>query len=289
MAASHRLAELPADLPRLAPGPQRLLPPGSRASSTMSSTRRRTSSASTCRRTPTPCSASPISACGRETSSTSSSPAKQPSPQWLDMESAVRHCAAGIGIWEWASNDDGIEPDVVMACAGDVPTLEIAGGRRHPARAAARAADPRRERRGPHDPAAAGGASARPFRRRASIHLFTANRPIIFAYHGYPWLIHRLTYRRPNHANLHVRGYKEEGTTTTPFDMCVLNDIDRFHLVCDVIDRVPGLAVRAARLRQQMRDRRRRTSNTSSSTGRTCRRSATGAGRKRRPAEPTAV
>ncbi|MEQ1803035.1 MAG: phosphoketolase family protein [Gammaproteobacteria bacterium] len=180
---------------------------------------------------------------------------KQPSPQWLDMEAAILHCAAGIGIWEWASNDEGLEPDVVMACAGDVPTIEtlaaVAILREHLPALRIRVINvvdlmtlqPREEH--PH------GLSADRFDS-----LFTGSRPVIFAYHGYPWLIHRLTYRRTNHANLHVRGYKEEGTTTTPFDMCVLNDLDRFHLVCDVIDRVPGLAVTAAHLRQQMRDRR---------------------------------
>ena len=180
---------------------------------------------------------------------------KQPSPQWLDMESAVKHCAAGIGIWEWACSDAGSEPDVVMACAGDVPTIETLAAvsllRRHLPELKVRVVNvvdlmtlqPKEEH--PH------GLSDERFDS-----LFTTSRPIIFAYHGYPWLIHRLTYRRNNHDNLHVRGYKEEGTTTTPFDMCVLNDIDRFHLVCDVIDGVPGLAGRAAHLRQQMRDRR---------------------------------
>ena len=167
---------------------------------------------------------------------------KQPSPQWLDMDAAVKHCAAGIGIWDWASNDEGTEPDVVMACAGDVPTIEtlaaVAILREHLPELRIRVINvvdlmtlqPREEH--PH------GLSGDRFDS-----LFTADRPVIFAYHGYPWLIHRLTYRRTNHDNLHVRGYKEEGTTTTPFDMCVLNDLDRFHLVCDVIDRVPGLAV----------------------------------------------
>jgi xylulose-5-phosphate/fructose-6-phosphate phosphoketolase len=180
---------------------------------------------------------------------------KQPSPQWLDMDAAFKHCVAGLGIWEWASNDEGTEPDVVMACAGDVPTIEVLAAvailRQHLPDLRIRVINvvdlmtlqPSEEH--PH------GLSGDRFDS-----LFTTDRPIIFAYHGYPWLIHRLTYRRTNHDNLHVRGYKEEGSTTTPFDMCVLNDLDRFHLVCDVIDRVPGLAVRAAHLRQHMRDRR---------------------------------
>jgi len=181
---------------------------------------------------------------------------KQPGPSWLDIEAATLHCARGIGIWEWASTDHA-EPDVVLACAGDVPTLETL--------AAAdllhthlpdlrfrvvnvvdlmRLASPSEH---PH------GLSDAEFDA-----IFTTDKPIIFAYHGYPWLIHRLTYRRTGHANLHVRGYKEEGTTTTPFDMVVRNDIDRYHLVMDVIDRVPGLARRAAIVRQEMVDQRTR-------------------------------
>ncbi len=179
---------------------------------------------------------------------------KQQEQQWLDMDSAVRHCTGGIGIWEWASNDKGSEPDVVMACAGDVPTLETLAAvellRQYAPALKIRVINvvdlmtlqPREEH--PH------GLSARDFDI-----LFTADRPIIFAYHGYPWLIHRLTYRRTNHGNLHVRGYKEEGTTTTPFDMTVRNDLDRFHLVCDVIDRVPGLGNIAAYARQEIRDK----------------------------------
>ena len=179
---------------------------------------------------------------------------KNEQPQWLDMEAAVRHCAAGIGIWEWASNDRGGEPDVVMAAAGDVPTLEILAAvdllRRHLPELKVRVVNvvdlmtlqPREEH--PH------GLADKDFDA-----LFTTDKPVIFAYHGYPWLIHRLTYRRTNHKNLHVRGYKEEGTTTTPFDMAVLNDLDRFHLVADVVDRVPGLGYRAAYLKQLMRDK----------------------------------
>ena len=180
---------------------------------------------------------------------------KQPQPQWLDMDAAIKHCAAGIGIWEWASNDQGGEPDVVLAAAGDAPTLEVLAAidllRQHVPDLRIRMINvvdlmtlqPKEEH--PH------GLSDRDFDT-----LFTTDKPIIFAYHGYPWLIHRLTYRRTNHGNLHVRGYKEEGTTTTPFDMLVRNDMDRFHLVADVIDRVPKLGYRAAHLKQTMRERR---------------------------------
>jgi len=179
---------------------------------------------------------------------------KQPQPQWLDMESAIKHCSAGIGIWEWASNDRGGEPDVVMGCAGDVPTLEtlaaVAILREHVPELKVRVINVvdlmtlQQEEEHPH------GLSDRDFDT-----LFTTDKPLIFAYHGYPWLIHRLTYRRTNHHNLHVRGYKEEGTTTTPFDMAVRNDIDRFHLVADVIDRVPKLGYQAAYLKQFVRDK----------------------------------
>ena len=179
---------------------------------------------------------------------------KQPAPQWLTMDQAIKHCTAGIGIWEWASNDKGGEPDVVMACAGDVPTLETLAAvdllRRYSPTLKIRVINvvdlmtlqPPGEH--PH------GLSDHDFDT-----LFTTNKPIIFAFHGYPWLIHRLTYRRTNHHNLHVRGYKEEGTTTTPFDMCVINDLDRFHLVSDVIDRVPQLGSRAAYAKQAIRDK----------------------------------
>jgi xylulose-5-phosphate/fructose-6-phosphate phosphoketolase len=180
---------------------------------------------------------------------------KQPALQYLDIDAAVTHCTAGIGIWPWASTDRGGEPDAVLACAGDVPTLETLAAaallREHLPELKVRVVNvvdlmrlqPREEH--PH------GLSNAEFDT-----VFTTDRPIIFAYHGYPWLIHRLTYRRTNHENLHVRGYKEEGTTTTPFDMVVLNDLDRYHLVMDVIDRVPGLAARAGHIRQLMRDRR---------------------------------
>jgi len=179
---------------------------------------------------------------------------KQPALQWLDMDEAVKHCTAGLGIWKWASNDDGGDPDVVMTCAGDVPTLETLAAvemlrQRFPDLKIRvvnvvnlMTLQPQSEH--PH------GLSDKDFDV-----LFTKDKPIIFAYHGYPWLIHRLTYRRTNHKNLHVRGYKEEGTTTTPFDMVVLNDLDRFHLVSDVIDRVPSLGSRAAYAKQFLRDR----------------------------------
>ena len=180
---------------------------------------------------------------------------KQPALNYLDVDAAIAHCARGAGVWDWASNEEDLEPDIVLGCCGDIPTLETLA-----------AASILRERlpdlrvrfvnvvdlmrlqpesEHPH------GLSDAHFDA-----LFTTSRPIVFAYHGYPWLIHRLTYRRRNHGNLHVRGYKEEGTTTTPFDMVMLNDLDRYHLVIDVIDRVPGLAGKASHLRQEMTDRR---------------------------------
>jgi xylulose-5-phosphate/fructose-6-phosphate phosphoketolase len=180
---------------------------------------------------------------------------KQPSPNWLTMDEAILHCTRGIGTWDWASNDQGGEPDVVVAAAGDIPTLEALAAvdilRQHLPEVKVRFVNvvdlmrlqPPSEH--PH------GLSDTEFDS-----LFTTDRPIVFAYHGYPWLIHRLTYRRTNHDNLHVRGYKEEGTTTTPFDMVMLNDLDRYHLVIDVIDRVPGLASRAGHIRQLMVDKR---------------------------------
>jgi len=179
---------------------------------------------------------------------------KQPEAQWLGIDAAIKHCAAGIGIWEWASNDKGLEPDVVMACAGDVPTVETLAAvelvREHFPELKVRlinvvdlmSLQPQSEH--PH------GLSDKDFDV-----LFTKDKPIVFAYHGYPSLIHKLTYRRTNHHNLHVRGFKEEGTTTTPFDMVVLNDLDRFHLAKDVIDRVPSLGPRAAYLTQFIRDK----------------------------------
>jgi xylulose-5-phosphate/fructose-6-phosphate phosphoketolase len=178
---------------------------------------------------------------------------KQPAPQWLTMEQAVKHCEAGIGIWEWASNDRGGEPDIVMACCGDVPTLEtLAAVDLCAAPPGAQGAGG--ERRRPDDAPAQERAPVGLCATTTSTRSSPRDRPIVFAFHGYPWLIHRLTYRRANHKNLHVRGYKEEGTTTTPFDMCVLNDLDRFHLVGDVIDRVPSLGARAAYAKQAIRD-----------------------------------
>jgi xylulose-5-phosphate/fructose-6-phosphate phosphoketolase len=179
---------------------------------------------------------------------------KQPALQWLDMESAVKHCTEGIGIWTWASNDEGVSPDAVLACCGDVPTLETLAAvdllRRHVPDLKLRVVNvvdlmtlqPSSEH--PH------GLGDREFDS-----IFTTDKPVIFAFHGYPWLIHRLTYRRTNHPNFHVRGYKEEGTTTTPFDMTVLNDLDRFHLAGDVIDRVTRVCHSAAHFKQWMRDK----------------------------------
>lgn len=179
---------------------------------------------------------------------------KQPTLQYLDMDSAIKHCTAGIGIWKWASNDEGVEPDVVMACAGDTPTLETLAAvdilrQRFPDLKVRvvnivdlMTLQPETEH--PH------GLSDADFDS-----LFTTDKPIIFAFHGYPWLIHRLTYRRTNHKNMHVRGYKEEGTTTTPFDMVVLNNLDRFELVMDVISRVPKLQRIGAHVKQEMREK----------------------------------
>ncbi|HKY06613.1 MAG TPA: phosphoketolase family protein [Candidatus Binatia bacterium] len=179
---------------------------------------------------------------------------KQPALQYLDMDAAVKHCTAGIGIWEWASNDRGSEPDVVMACAGDIPTLETLAAvhllRKNFTDLKIRVINVVDLMKLQPDEAHPHGLSDKDFDA-----LFTTDKPIIFAYHGYPWLIHRLTYRRTNHENLHVRGYKEEGTTTTPFDMVVRNDMDRFHLVADVADRVPKLRDVAAYIKQSMRDK----------------------------------
>lgn len=179
---------------------------------------------------------------------------KQSQPQWMDMDQAIKHCSVGIGIWSWASNDQGSEPDIVMACAGDVPSLEtlaaVALLHEHAPDLKIRVVNVvdlmtlQPKEKHPH------GLSDRDFDA-----IFTPNKPILFAYHGYPWLIHRLTYRRTNHDNLHVRGYNEEGTTTTPFDMAVRNDMDRFHLMGDVIDLVPSKVKNSAHLKQFVRDK----------------------------------
>jgi xylulose-5-phosphate/fructose-6-phosphate phosphoketolase len=180
---------------------------------------------------------------------------KQPALDYLSMDDAIVHCTRGIGIWEWASNDEGAEPDVVLGCCGDIPTLETLA-----AAALLRERLPDLKMRVVNvvDLMRLQPESEHPHGLPDSEFdsIFTTNKPIVFAYHGYPWLIHRLTYRRRNHENLHVRGYKEEGTTTTPFDMVMLNDLDRFHLAIDVIDRVPGLANSAGPLRQELEDRR---------------------------------
>jgi xylulose-5-phosphate/fructose-6-phosphate phosphoketolase len=179
---------------------------------------------------------------------------KHPAPQWLTMDAAVKHCTQGIGIWQWAGNDQGVAPDVVMACCGDVPTLETLAAvsimREHLPDLKIRVVNvvdlmrlqPPSEH--PH------GLSDVDFDE-----LFTRDRPVIFAFHAYPWLIHRLTYRRTNHDGFHVRGYKEEGTITTPFDMTVLNDLDRFHLVMDAIDRLPQTGEKGLYLKQQLKDK----------------------------------
>jgi len=180
---------------------------------------------------------------------------KAPALTYLSMDDAIAHCTRGIGIWEWASNDGDHEPDVVMACCGDVPTLETLAA---VSLLRARLPDLRVRVVNVVDLMRLESDSEHPHGLRDAEFdaLFTVDRPVIFAYHGYPWLIHRLTYRRSNHANFHVRGYKEEGTTTTPFDMVMLNDLDRFHLVMDVIDRVPGLSEFCAHVRQDMQDER---------------------------------
>ena len=179
---------------------------------------------------------------------------KHPAPQWLDMSAAIKHCTAGIGIWEWASIDRDSEPDLVLACAGDVPTLETLAAAKllrgyFPALKVrvVNVVDLMKLRPPSEHPH---GLPDTEFDA-----LFTRDKPIIFAFHGYPWLIHRLTYRRHNHGILHVRGCKEEGTITTPFDMAVLNDLDRFHLVNDAIDRLPLLQARAAYVKQALRDK----------------------------------
>jgi xylulose-5-phosphate/fructose-6-phosphate phosphoketolase len=179
---------------------------------------------------------------------------KQPSPQWLDMNTAIKHCTAGIGIWPWASNDAGREPDVVMACCGDVPTLETLAAvellRKHFSELKIRVINVvdlmklQSPVEHPH------GLSDEDFDD-----LFTTTKPVIFAYHGYPTLVHKLTYKRTNHENIHVHGYKEEGTITTAFDMTVLNDMDRFHLVMNAIDRLPQLSAEGTHVKQQLQDK----------------------------------
>jgi xylulose-5-phosphate/fructose-6-phosphate phosphoketolase len=184
---------------------------------------------------------------------------KQPQLNYLSMDDAIAHCTRGIGIWEWASNDSNDtgtgEPDLVMACAGDVPTLEALAAtalvREYFPNLAVRFVNVIDLMRLQPDTEHPHGMSDAEFDQ-----LFTIDKPVVFAYHGYPWLIHRLTYRRTNHANIHVRGFKEEGTTTTPFDMVMMNDLDRYHLVMDVIDRVPSLRENAAHVRQRMVDER---------------------------------
>jgi xylulose-5-phosphate/fructose-6-phosphate phosphoketolase len=180
---------------------------------------------------------------------------KQPGLNYLSMDEAVAHCTRGIGIWDWASNDGAEEPDVVLACAGDIPTLETLAAvsllREHLPDVHVRVINVVDLMRLQPELEHPNGLSDAEFDA-----LFTRDRPVLFAYHGYPWLIHRLTYRRTNHHNMHVRGYIEEGTTTTPFDIVMMNNLDRYHLVMDVIDRVPGLGPRAAHVRQLMEDTR---------------------------------
>jgi xylulose-5-phosphate/fructose-6-phosphate phosphoketolase len=180
---------------------------------------------------------------------------KQSAPNWLTMEQAILHCTRGIGIWDWASNDQGGEPDVVIASCGDVPTLEALAAvdliRQYLPEVKVRFVNVVDLMRLQPDTEHPHGMTDKEFDS-----LFTTDKPVIFAYHGYPWLIHRLTYRRNGHDNIHVRGYKEEGTTTTPFDMVMLNDLDRFHLVIDAIDRIPGLGPKAGHIRQLMEDKR---------------------------------
>ncbi|MBO0693379.1 MAG: phosphoketolase family protein, partial [Acidimicrobiaceae bacterium] len=179
---------------------------------------------------------------------------KQPALQYLDMEQAIVHCTKGLGIWDWASNDRGGEPDVVLACAGDIPTLEVLA-----ATSILRQEWPDLKVRVVNivDLMTLQSNTEHPHGLIDAEYdaIFTTNKPVIFAYHGYPWLIHRLTYKRKGHDHLHVRGFIEEGTTTTPFNMVMMNELDRYHLVIDVIDRVPGLGAKGAYLRQEMRDR----------------------------------
>ena len=254
LAAADRVAQLPAHVARLASGSQRIQPSGPR----LHRSRRQQEGGRGARLSSSGyanCLLSVADHCLRSRNYVNVIVAgKQPALQYLDMDAAIKHCTAGVGIWDWASNDQGVEPDVVMACCGDVPTLETLAAvdllRKLVPDLKIRVVNvvdlmtlqPSSEH--PH------GLSDRDFDA-----IFTADKPIVFAFHGYPWLIHRLTYRRTNHDNLHVRGYKEEGTTTTPFDMTVINDLDRFHLAGDAIDRVPRLRSLAGYPKQLLRDR----------------------------------
>jgi xylulose-5-phosphate/fructose-6-phosphate phosphoketolase len=179
---------------------------------------------------------------------------KQPAPQWLTMDQAVKHCEAGVSVWAWASNDKGHSPDIVMACAGDVPTLETLAAvdilRHEIPDLKIRVINVVNLMKLQPNTEHPNGLTDEDFNE-----LFTPDKPVVFAYHGYPWLIHRLTYRRPNHLHLHVRGYKEEGTTSTPFDMVVMNDVDRYHLAMDAIDRVPRLKDQAVYIKQALRNK----------------------------------
>jgi xylulose-5-phosphate/fructose-6-phosphate phosphoketolase len=179
---------------------------------------------------------------------------KYQAPQWLTMDAAVEHCTRGIGVWEWASNDQGTEPDVVMACCGDVPTIETLAAvsilREHLPELKIRVVNVVDLMKLQPDTEHPHGLTDRDFDA-----LFTKDKPVVFAFHGYPWLVHRMTYKRTNHDNIHVRGYKEEGTITTYFDMTVLNDLDRFHLVQDVINRLPQTGANGAKLKTMMKNK----------------------------------
>ncbi len=178
---------------------------------------------------------------------------KYQAPQWLTMDAAIEHCTRGIGVWEWASNDQGTEPDVVMACCGDVPTIETLAAvsilREHLPELKIRVVNVVDLMKLQPDTEHPHGLTDRDFDA-----LFTKDKPVVFAFHGYPWLVHRMTYKRTNHENIHVRGYKEEGTITTYFDMTVLNDLDRFHLVQDVINRLPEPGAKGTKLKAMMKN-----------------------------------
>ena len=179
---------------------------------------------------------------------------KYQAPQWLTMDAAIEHCTRGIGVWEWASNDQGTEPDVVMACCGDVPTIETLAAvsilREHLPDLKIRVVNVVDLMKLQPDTEHPHGLTDRDFDA-----LFTKDKPVVFAFHGYPWLLHRMTYKRTNHENIHVRGYKEEGTITTYFDMTVLNDLDRFHLVQDVINRLPEPGAKGTKLKAMMKNK----------------------------------